>query len=144
MNKTDNNIGLISDDPEGTVADTIHQENDRSVKLVRSCLSWLSSMLSCDSTSKQTRASSDEHVLENDPSSKHSFGLLANQPFIQQIIRNKFRNYTILTIAHRLNTIIDNDRIVIMNNGIITNYGTPQQLLLHIDENQEEEKAIYL
>ncbi|CAF0930494.1 unnamed protein product [Adineta ricciae] len=60
---------------------------------------------------------------------------------IQQIIRDKFRNYTILTIAHRLNTIIDNDRIVIMNNGIITNYGIPQQLLSHIDENQEEEET---
>ncbi|UJR07994.1 hypothetical protein I4U23_012273 [Adineta vaga] len=53
---------------------------------------------------------------------------------IQQILRVKFQNHTILTIAHRLNTIIDNDRIVIMNNGIITHYGTPHELLTKNNE----------
>ncbi len=34
---------------------------------------------------------------------------------IQQILRYKFKNQTIITIAHRLNTIMDSDTIVLMN-----------------------------
>ncbi len=34
-----------------------------------------------------------------------------------------------ITIAHRLNTIMDSDQIVVMNNGIILEYGTPTELL---------------
>ncbi|CAF5107662.1 unnamed protein product, partial [Rotaria sp. Silwood1] len=48
---------------------------------------------------------------------------------IQKILREKFTNQTILTIAHRLNTIIDSDKIVIMRDGIIAEYGTPEELL---------------
>ena len=32
---------------------------------------------------------------------------------IQQAIREKFRNCTVITIAHRLNTIMDSDRIMV-------------------------------
>ena len=32
---------------------------------------------------------------------------------IQKTIKNKFRNCTILTIAHRINTIMDSDRIMV-------------------------------
>ncbi|CAF3162568.1 unnamed protein product [Rotaria sp. Silwood2] len=68
---------------------------------------------------------------------------------IQQIIREKFSNYTILTIAHRLNTIMDNDRIVIMNDGLIATYGTPEELLtrkndLLNDINDDEQTNTYL
>ncbi len=41
---------------------------------------------------------------------------------IQQILRQKFDNQTIITIAHRLNPIMDSDQIVIINDGIISQY----------------------
>ncbi|GFS27775.1 multidrug resistance-associated protein 4 [Elysia marginata] len=48
---------------------------------------------------------------------------------IQQTIRNKFRECTVLTIAHRLHTIIDSDRIMVLNAGRIVEMGTPTDLL---------------
>jgi ATP-binding cassette subfamily C (CFTR/MRP) protein 4 len=48
---------------------------------------------------------------------------------IQQILREKFMNQTIITIAHRLNTIMDSDKIVVMNDGIVVQYETPTELL---------------
>jgi ATP-binding cassette subfamily C (CFTR/MRP) protein 4 len=48
---------------------------------------------------------------------------------IQQILREKFINQTILTIAHRLNTVMNSDKIVVMNDGIIAQYGSPTELL---------------
>jgi ABC-type multidrug transport system fused ATPase/permease subunit len=35
------------------------------------------------------------------------------------MLREKFNNQTIVTIAHRINNIMDSDQIVVMNNGII-------------------------
>ena len=48
---------------------------------------------------------------------------------IQQVLREKFVNQTILTIAHRLHTIMDSDKIVVMNAGIIASYGMPKEVL---------------
>jgi ABC-type multidrug transport system fused ATPase/permease subunit len=36
---------------------------------------------------------------------------------IQRCIRTKFKDWTVLTIAHRLNTIADSDRIMVMDAG---------------------------
>ncbi|CAF4934663.1 unnamed protein product, partial [Rotaria sp. Silwood1] len=53
----------------------------------------------------------------------------ATDVLIQQVIRNKFKGCTVLTIAHRLRTVIDNDRIMVLNNGELVEFDTPSALL---------------
>lgn len=48
---------------------------------------------------------------------------------IQEIIKGKFFNCTILTIAHRLGTIMDNDLILLLNNGKLEESGSPGHLM---------------
>uniref|UniRef100_A0A674EUT3 Multidrug resistance-associated protein 4-like n=1 Tax=Salmo trutta TaxID=8032 RepID=A0A674EUT3_SALTR len=52
---------------------------------------------------------------------------------IQKTIRDKFRECTVLTIAHRLNTIIDSDRILVLDAGQIHAYDEPYTLLQNPD-----------
>ncbi|KAJ2075388.1 Canalicular multispecific organic anion transporter 1 [Coemansia sp. S155-1] len=48
---------------------------------------------------------------------------------IQALIFNEFSDCTVLTIAHRLETIMNSDRIIVMDKGTIAEIGTPQELL---------------
>eukprot|EP00455_Lapot_gusevi_P055121 TRINITY_DN893_c0_g1_i7.p1 TRINITY_DN893_c0_g1~~TRINITY_DN893_c0_g1_i7.p1 ORF type:complete len:101 (-),score=34.89 TRINITY_DN893_c0_g1_i7:67-369(-) len=48
---------------------------------------------------------------------------------IQQTIRQSFADATVLTIAHRLDTIMDSSRIMVMDNGYIKEFETPNRLL---------------
>ncbi len=49
--------------------------------------------------------------------------------FIQTMIRTKFADCTVLTIAHRLHTIIDSTRVLVMDKGYVGEYDTPEALL---------------
>ncbi|XP_073965397.1 LOW QUALITY PROTEIN: probable multidrug resistance-associated protein lethal(2)03659 [Choristoneura fumiferana] len=48
---------------------------------------------------------------------------------IQHTIRTKFASSTVLTIAHRLNTVMDYDRVIVMDRGRIVESGHPFELL---------------
>ncbi|XP_046577414.1 multidrug resistance-associated protein 1-like [Haliotis rubra] len=52
---------------------------------------------------------------------------------IQQTIRSEFNDCTVLTIAHRLNTVMDYDRILVLDNGCVCEFDTPSSLLQRPD-----------
>ena len=49
--------------------------------------------------------------------------------FIQECIQQKFQNTTVITIAHRLNTIADYDKIIVMSRGRVVETGSPYELI---------------
>ncbi|KAJ2332119.1 Transporter of the ATP-binding cassette (ABC), partial [Coemansia sp. RSA 2681] len=48
---------------------------------------------------------------------------------MQELIRSEFSDCTVLTIAHRLDTIMNSDRIIVMEKGEIAEIGSPQELV---------------
>ncbi|XP_062521920.1 ATP-binding cassette sub-family C member 3-like isoform X2 [Corticium candelabrum] len=54
---------------------------------------------------------------------------LETDSLIQQTIREAFADCTVLTIAHRLNTIMDSDRVIVLDNGQIVEFDSPAVLL---------------
>jgi len=54
---------------------------------------------------------------------------LETDDLIQSTIRTEFVGCTIITIAHRLNTVLDYDRIVVLKEGSIAELDTPKNLM---------------
>ncbi|ORY50511.1 P-loop containing nucleoside triphosphate hydrolase protein [Rhizoclosmatium globosum] len=52
---------------------------------------------------------------------------------IQKSLREDFKEATVLTIAHRLNTIMDSDRVLILDGGKVAEFDSPRALLLNQD-----------
>ena len=48
---------------------------------------------------------------------------------MQKIIREEFKHHTILTVAHRLNTIMDSDQVAVLEQGRLVELGEPRELL---------------
>jgi ABC-type multidrug transport system fused ATPase/permease subunit len=48
---------------------------------------------------------------------------------MQRILRTAFADRTIIAIAHRLDTVLDFDRVVVMDAGRIVEVGEPSRLM---------------
>ena len=48
---------------------------------------------------------------------------------MQRIIREHFEDCTVIAVAHRLNTIDDSDRVVVLSQGMVVEVGEPKMLL---------------
>ena len=48
---------------------------------------------------------------------------------IQNTIKSQFGDCTVLTIAHRLNTIINYDKVMVLDQGELVQFSTPEELL---------------
>jgi ATP-binding cassette subfamily C (CFTR/MRP) protein 4 len=56
---------------------------------------------------------------------------LETDNFIQKQLRLRFSNCTLLIIAHRLATVIDSDKILVMSEGTAIEYDHPYKLLVN-------------
>ncbi|KFP82105.1 Canalicular multispecific organic anion transporter 2, partial [Acanthisitta chloris] len=54
---------------------------------------------------------------------------LETDDLIQMTIRTQFEDCTVLTIAHRLNTIMDYTRVLVLDSGTIAEFDTPANLI---------------
>lgn len=48
---------------------------------------------------------------------------------MQRIIREEFAGHTIITVAHRLDTILDSDVVAVLDAGALVEFGNPKELL---------------
>jgi len=49
---------------------------------------------------------------------------------IQSTIKEEFRDCTVMIIAHRLHTVVNYDKILVMDKGQVIEFGTPNELLI--------------
>ncbi|KAF9909310.1 hypothetical protein EC991_008821 [Linnemannia zychae] len=56
---------------------------------------------------------------------------------IQKTIRTEFKDRTILTIAHRIKTVMDSDKILVLDQGRVKEFAAPEELL------KKEESLFY-
>lgn len=54
---------------------------------------------------------------------------LETDDLIQKTIKTEFSECTVLTIAHRLNTILDHDEIIVLDKGKLVEFGSPKNLI---------------
>ena len=56
-----------------------------------------------------------------------------NDKKIQEVIASKFASSTVLTIAHRLTTLKNSDKILVLGKGEVLEWGKPEELLKRED-----------
>jgi ABC-type dipeptide/oligopeptide/nickel transport system ATPase component len=63
---------------------------------------------------------------------RNFLGISASLPallLLQETLRQEFADRTLLAVAHRLHTIIEADRVLVMQQGSAVEYGAPAALL---------------
>ena len=53
----------------------------------------------------------------------------ATDAFVQTMLRRDFARATTLTIAHRLSSVLDSDRVLVLRAGEVAEFGAPAELL---------------
>jgi len=54
---------------------------------------------------------------------------LETDTLIQKVLKKQFAQRTVLTIAHRINTVVDSDRILVLDQGLVSEFDSPANLL---------------
>lgn len=54
---------------------------------------------------------------------------VATDAIIQKVLREVFANCTIIAIAHRLNTLLDFDQVIVLSHGEVVEIGKPRELM---------------
>ncbi|KAK6224641.1 abc multidrug transporter [Colletotrichum tabaci] len=55
------------------------------------------------------------------------------EKMVRDLVREEFNDHTVIAIAHRLGTVADFDRVVVLDKGRVVEVGNPQGLLLRAD-----------
>jgi len=48
---------------------------------------------------------------------------------MQKIIRERFSRHTIITVAHKLDTLLDYDKVALLDDGSLVEFDSPYELL---------------
>ena len=48
---------------------------------------------------------------------------------MQKLIREEFQGYTIIAVAHRLDSLMDFDKVVVLDKGTVVDFDGPVRLL---------------
>jgi ABC-type multidrug transport system fused ATPase/permease subunit len=51
------------------------------------------------------------------------------EQMVRTIVNTHFQSHTVISIAHHLDTILDFDRVVVMDKGRVVEVGSPRELL---------------
>ncbi|KAK0644149.1 ABC transporter [Cercophora newfieldiana] len=51
------------------------------------------------------------------------------ETFVSELVRTEFKDWTVITVAHRLETIVDFDKVLVLQDGHIVEFDSPKVLL---------------
>ncbi|KAI4825981.1 hypothetical protein KUCAC02_021640 [Chaenocephalus aceratus] len=54
---------------------------------------------------------------------------MATESILQKVVMTAFADRTVVTIAHRVHTILNADLVIVMKRGVIQEYDRPEALL---------------
>jgi ATP-binding cassette, subfamily C (CFTR/MRP), member 1 len=51
------------------------------------------------------------------------------EEFVSELVRTEFHDWTVITVAHRLETIVGFDKVLVLQDGRIVEFESPKALL---------------